>query len=142
MLAFHPLTLHGSLGNRHRSQRRRALALRWTGEDVVYAPSPTRMPIHYRHDSEVGGKLRGAALSADPAGARPSRTGTPSPAREACRTQAAFVGPSQSVRSHALADARHPAFAIQADLELLTWMSGGVTRFGPYELISNCDRPP
>jgi ectoine hydroxylase-related dioxygenase (phytanoyl-CoA dioxygenase family) len=62
ILIFHPLTLHGSFGNRHRTRRRRALALRWTGDDVVYAPSAKRMPIHYRHDSEAGGALRGAAF--------------------------------------------------------------------------------
>lgn len=62
ILMFHPLTLHGSHGNRHRTRRRRALALRWTGDDVVYAPSSKRMPIHYRHSSAVGGALRGAAF--------------------------------------------------------------------------------
>ena len=62
ILMFHPLTLHGSHGNMHRSRRRRALALRWTGDDVVYAPSRKRMPIHYRHESQPGGGLRGAAF--------------------------------------------------------------------------------
>lgn len=62
VLMFHPLTLHGSLGNASRVRRRRALALRWIGDDVRYAPTEKRMPIHYRHDSEVGGPLRGAAF--------------------------------------------------------------------------------
>lgn len=62
ILMFHPLTLHGSYGNGSRTRRRRALALRWTGDDVVWAPSPKRMPVHYRHDSSVGGPLRGAAF--------------------------------------------------------------------------------
>ena len=62
ILMFHPLTLHGSYGNRHRTRRRRALALRWTGEDVVWAPSAKRMPVHFHHDSIVGGPLRGAAF--------------------------------------------------------------------------------
>lgn len=62
ILMFHPLTLHGSYGNQHRTRRRRALALRWTGDDVVYAPSRKRMPVHYRHSSTVGGPLRGAAF--------------------------------------------------------------------------------
>jgi|TARA_B110000211_G_C14067115_1_gene548165 ectoine hydroxylase-related dioxygenase (phytanoyl-CoA dioxygenase family) len=62
VLVFHPLTLHGSYGNSSRVRRRRALALRWVGDDVVYAPSDKRMPIHYRHNSEVGGPLRGAAF--------------------------------------------------------------------------------
>lgn len=62
ILVFHPLTLHGSFGNASRVRRRRALALRWVGDDVRYAPSDKRMPIHYRHDSEAGGPLRGAAF--------------------------------------------------------------------------------
>lgn len=62
ILMFHPLTLHGSYGNKHRSRRRRALALRWTGDDVVWAPSPKRMPVHYRHDSKIGAELSGAAF--------------------------------------------------------------------------------
>jgi hypothetical protein len=62
ILMFHPLTLHGSYGNRSRKRRRRALALRWVGDDVIYAPSPKRMPIHYRHESVPGGPLRGLAF--------------------------------------------------------------------------------
>lgn len=62
ILMFHPLTLHGSYGNHHRTRRRRALALRWTGDDVVWAPTSKRMPVHYRHDSVVGGSLSGAAF--------------------------------------------------------------------------------
>lgn len=62
ILMFHPLTLHGSYGNSHRTRRRRALALRWTGDDVVWAPSSKRMPVHYRHESAIGGGLRGAAF--------------------------------------------------------------------------------
>ncbi|MGI0549934.1 phytanoyl-CoA dioxygenase family protein [Pseudomonas aeruginosa] len=62
ILMFHPLTLHGSYGNQSRTRRRRALALRWTGDDVVYAPSAKRMPIHFEHASVPGGPLRGAAF--------------------------------------------------------------------------------
>lgn len=62
ILMFHPLTLHGSYGNHHRTRRRRALALRWTGDDVVWAPTSKRMPVHYRHDSVIGGSLTGAAF--------------------------------------------------------------------------------
>lgn len=62
ILMFHPLTLHGSYGNASRVRRRRALALRWTGDDVVYAPTGKRMPINYQHDSVPGGPLRGAAF--------------------------------------------------------------------------------
>jgi len=62
ILMFHPLTLHGSYGNTSRTRRRRALALRWTGDDVTYQPSAKRMPVHYRHESKEGGPLRGAAF--------------------------------------------------------------------------------
>jgi hypothetical protein len=62
ILMFHPLTLHGSFGNASRVRRRRALALRWIGDDVVYAPHSKRMPIHYQHDSIEGSSLRGAAF--------------------------------------------------------------------------------
>jgi len=44
MLIFHPLTLHGSSGNYHVSQPRRALAFRWCGDDAIYAPTPHTMP--------------------------------------------------------------------------------------------------
>lgn len=72
MLVFHPLTLHGSYGNSSRTMRRRALALRWTGDDVRYQPSSKRMPVHYAHTSKPGGPLEGAAFprilpSMDPA---------------------------------------------------------------------------
>lgn len=62
VLVFHPLTLHGSFGNSSMIRRRRALALRWMGDDVVYAPAKHRMPIHYAHSSQPGGPLRGAAF--------------------------------------------------------------------------------
>lgn len=62
ILMFHPLTLHGSYGNASRTRRRRALALRWAGDDVTYQPSDKRMPVHFGHDSTIGGPLRGAAF--------------------------------------------------------------------------------
>lgn len=79
VLLFHPLTLHGSYGNQTRTRRRRALALRFTGDDAVWAPSKTRMPVHFHHDSMAGGPLRGAAFPrllpfADPAEYRASLT--------------------------------------------------------------------
>jgi Phytanoyl-CoA dioxygenase (PhyH) len=61
ILMFHPLTLHGSYGNTT-TRRRRALALRWAGDDVVYAPHPMRLPIYYQHDAKPGGPLRGGAF--------------------------------------------------------------------------------
>lgn len=62
VLIFHPLTLHGSSGNASRDRQRRALALRWLGDDIRYAPSDTRMPIPYRHDSKPGERLKGGAF--------------------------------------------------------------------------------
>lgn len=62
VLMFHPLTLHGSYGNQHRTRSRRAIALRWTGDDVVWAPTSKRMPVHFAHDSVPGGPLKGAAF--------------------------------------------------------------------------------
>ncbi|MEQ6330822.1 phytanoyl-CoA dioxygenase family protein [Pseudomonas chengduensis] len=85
ILMFHPLTLHGSYGNQSRTRRRRALALRWVGDDVLYAPSARRMPIHFEHCSVPGGPLQGAAFprilpAMDPceraARARPERPST------------------------------------------------------------------
>ncbi|MEM1112765.1 MAG: phytanoyl-CoA dioxygenase family protein [Pseudomonadota bacterium] len=61
-LIFHPLTLHGSAGNTSRSHRRRALALRWMGDDVTYHPSPTRMLFPFTHSSTEGGKVQGASF--------------------------------------------------------------------------------
>jgi len=62
ILIFHPLTLHGSSGNMTRDKRRRALALRWLGDDVRYAPGHTRMPIPYAHNSKPGGLVSGGAF--------------------------------------------------------------------------------
>jgi len=62
VLMFHPLTLHGSSGNKTRKQKRRALALRWTGEDVKYAPKDATMPVAYEHTSIEGQGLSGGAF--------------------------------------------------------------------------------
>ncbi|NIB40567.1 phytanoyl-CoA dioxygenase family protein [Pseudomaricurvus alkylphenolicus] len=56
---FHPLTLHGSSGNKNRKQKRRALALRWLGEDVVHAPDMSPVPIPYKHDNTPGSPVAG-----------------------------------------------------------------------------------
>lgn len=39
-LVHQALAVHGASGNRTRTQRRRALSTRWTGDDAVYAPRP------------------------------------------------------------------------------------------------------
>lgn len=45
LLLFHPLTLHGSSGNYDVERSRRALAFRWLGDDVTYAPTSHTMPF-------------------------------------------------------------------------------------------------
>ena len=79
-LLFHPLLLHGSRGNASRLARRRALALRWAGEDVRYAPRPSAMPLLWEHGLKPGDPLGGPlfplvypALEAPPGGAEPPR---------------------------------------------------------------------
>lgn len=62
VLIFHPLTLHGSSGNKSRKQKRRALALRWLGDDVRYMPSSATMPIGYKHTSKINGPISGPAF--------------------------------------------------------------------------------
>ncbi|MGF1596112.1 MAG: phytanoyl-CoA dioxygenase family protein [Acidimicrobiales bacterium] len=59
VLLFHPLIVHGSSGNRSRTTRRRALASRWAGDDVVYDPRPHTMPIPPKHGLEPGEHLGG-----------------------------------------------------------------------------------
>lgn len=56
---FHPLTLHGSSGNKTRKQRRRALALRWLGDDIVYAPENTPIPLTYKYKGKAGEPTQG-----------------------------------------------------------------------------------
>ncbi|BFM18498.1 phytanoyl-CoA dioxygenase family protein [Maricurvus nonylphenolicus] len=56
---FHPLTLHGSSGNKTRKHRRRALALRWVGDDVVYAPENTAIPLPYKYNGQAGKQVSG-----------------------------------------------------------------------------------
>ncbi len=40
VIAHHPLVVHGAPGNASADQRRRAIALHFTGDDVVYDPRP------------------------------------------------------------------------------------------------------
>ncbi len=51
-LLFHGLTVHGARGNRSSQNKRRAIATRWCGDDVVYQPKPH--PELYRHDLKAG----------------------------------------------------------------------------------------
>ena len=44
-LLHHSMTVHGAPGNASSTQRRRAYATRWTGDDVVYAPREGQAPL-------------------------------------------------------------------------------------------------
>lgn len=59
VLAFHPLILHGSAGNSSTTARRRAVASRWVGDDVVYAPRKHTMPLPPAHGLQPGDRLSG-----------------------------------------------------------------------------------
>lgn len=59
VLIFHPLVVHGSAGNSSTTMRRRALATRWFGDDVVYAPREATMPLPPGHGLEPGGPVAG-----------------------------------------------------------------------------------
>lgn len=51
-LLFHALTLHGARGNRSMSTKRRAIATRWCGDDVVYRSG--KAMEFYRHELKDG----------------------------------------------------------------------------------------
>ena len=62
VLMFHPLVVHGSAGNASRKTRRRALASRWIGDDVVYAPQRHTMPLPEGHELQAGDRLGGSVF--------------------------------------------------------------------------------
>ncbi len=55
-LLFHGFTLHGSQGNAT-TQRRRAIATRWTGDDVTYSASK---PLPWKHGLKPGDPMSGS----------------------------------------------------------------------------------
>lgn len=59
VLLFHPLVLHGSSGNTTTTRRRRAIATRWLGDDVVYAPRKATMPLPLERELQPGERLGG-----------------------------------------------------------------------------------
>ena len=59
VLIFHPLVVHGSAGNASTTTRRRALASRWVGDDVLYAPQRHTMPLPDGHRLGPGSPLGG-----------------------------------------------------------------------------------
>ncbi len=60
VLIFHPLVVHGSGGNTSSSTRRRALATRWFGDDVVYRDLPHTIPMPPGHELVDGEPFHGA----------------------------------------------------------------------------------
>ncbi len=59
VILFHPLVVHGSGGNSSATRRRRALATRWLGDDVVFAPRPATMPVPLEPRLEPGERMHG-----------------------------------------------------------------------------------
>lgn len=60
VLLFHPLVVHGSAGNSSATTRRRALATRWFGDDVIYRDRPHTMPMPPGNELVDGEPFRGA----------------------------------------------------------------------------------
>ncbi|GGQ81804.1 phytanoyl-CoA dioxygenase family protein [Couchioplanes azureus] len=78
-LFFSPRILHGSRGNPSRGRSRRAISLRFTGEDVRYDPRPHTMPLLFKHGLAKGDPLGGPLFPeilpgppADPGRSKPS----------------------------------------------------------------------
>ncbi len=60
VLIFGPVVCHGSAANASKSQDRRALAFRYSGDDVVFAPRHATMPLLWEHGLEAGDPLGGS----------------------------------------------------------------------------------
>ncbi len=60
VLIFGPTVAHGSEGNQSNERDRRALAFRYCGEDVVFAPRHATMPLLWDHDMTAGERLHGS----------------------------------------------------------------------------------
>lgn len=58
VLFFHPCTLHGSGTNTSPTQRRRAFATRWVGDDVIFTGERT-LPLPGNHGLKPGDRLSG-----------------------------------------------------------------------------------
>ena len=59
VIVFGPVVAHGSEGNASSERDRRALAFRYSGDDVVYAPRHASMPLLWEHGLEAGDRLSG-----------------------------------------------------------------------------------
>ncbi len=60
VLLFGPTVSHGSAGNASNTNDRRALAFRYCGEDVRYAPRHATMPLLWDHGLSAGDPLSGS----------------------------------------------------------------------------------
>ena len=60
VLIFGPVISHGSQGNASNAQDRRAISLRYLGEDVCFAPRHATMPLLWEHGLEPGDSLTGS----------------------------------------------------------------------------------
>jgi ectoine hydroxylase-related dioxygenase (phytanoyl-CoA dioxygenase family) len=60
VLLFGPTVAHGSSGNASNAWDRRALAFRYSGDDVVYAPRHATMPLLWEHGLAPGDRLAGS----------------------------------------------------------------------------------
>lgn len=56
---FHALTLHGSRGKPAGDRNRRAIATRWCGEDVRYAPTGSELQVPWSHGLSPGERIGG-----------------------------------------------------------------------------------
>lgn len=59
VLIFGPVICHGSSGNASNERDRRALAFRYAGPDIRYAPRHATMPLLWDHELQPGDPLRG-----------------------------------------------------------------------------------
>jgi hypothetical protein len=59
VLLVGPVVCHGSAGNASSQRDRRALAFRYCGEDVRFAPRHASMPLLWDHGLEPGDRLTG-----------------------------------------------------------------------------------
>jgi ectoine hydroxylase-related dioxygenase (phytanoyl-CoA dioxygenase family) len=64
LLAFSGFTLHGAPGNTTAARRRRAYTVRYTGDDMRYAPRPATMPVLANPDLRAGDRLESALFPA------------------------------------------------------------------------------
>lgn len=58
VVAHHVMTMHGAKGNSTTDRRRRGLATRWCGDDVVYDPRPLTMRLPFDADVDAGAPMR------------------------------------------------------------------------------------